>query len=548
MYTLQIPALDIHQEEWQSDQTFSEGAPEMVALADERNIGEGKINVSQDEEDFYQHEGVGLNFQQVGDEEEFPQEESSCSPREDKVDPPGTPGDIDKQEKEEQEQITIRQLRSGSMFWIPIQVENVMVRAIVDSAAEVTIISQEVHQKLIPLLLVIRRITLNTAGKCICIPGTLVGPVTLLIPGRKFKVNVYVAPIEDNMLLGLDFMKRQGISLALAQSQMILQGQIIPMQLGRENTPDPNSNPCTAKVAVSQHTVIPPRSVANVTCELDNNMPQYLVEPLDDGRVPIIRILHQKRKTLQIFVLNVIDRNITLKRQTHVANAEAAWEVLPSSAVSVRLVGEAPQETHGNLPTYMVSILWDIEETLTAEQVSQLTHLLLTNKDVFAASEFDLESFNEVSHHINTGNARPVKQKIRRTPACFAQEEKGHLQHMLDAGIVTPSMSEWASAPVLVRKRDTSVRWCVDYRELNSRTINDVYPLPLVDELLDTLAGIECFSKFDANSAYYQINVAEEDRKKTAFITKYGLFEFKKMAFGLCNAPATYARVMNLVL
>ncbi|XP_069189256.1 uncharacterized protein [Procambarus clarkii] len=449
--------------------------------------------MSQDEDDFYQHEGVHLSFQQVGEEEEFSQEQSSCFSREDEVDHPCTSEGSDKQEREEQEQITIRQLRSGSMFWIPIQVENVRVRAIVDTAAEVPIISQEVHQQLIPPPPVIRRITLNTAGKCMCIPGTLIGPVTLLIAGGKFEVNIYVAPIKDNMLLGLDFMKRQGISLALAQSQMILLGQIIAMQLGREDTPDPNSNPCIAKVAVSQHTVIPPRSVANVLCELDNNMPQYLVEPLDEERIPIMRALHQNGKTLQICVLNVIERNFTLKRQMHVANAEAVWEVLPKSgpAVAVRSIGKASQETHGKLPTHMLSLLQDIEETLTVEQVCRLSRLLLTYKDVFAASEFDLGSFKEVSYHINTDNARPVKQKIRRTPACFAQEEKGHFQRMLDAGIIQPSMSEWASAPVLVRKRDSSVQLCVDYRELNSRTVKDVYPLPLVDECLDTLAGNE---------------------------------------------------------
>ena len=79
-------------------------------------------------------------------------------------------------------------------------------------------------------------------------------------------------------------------------------------------------------------------------------------------------------------------------------------------------------------------------------------------------------------------------------------------------------------------------------------TVKDVFPLPLVDDCLDTLAGSVWFTKLDANSAYWQVNNKEEDRSKTAFITKYGLFEHVKMAFGLCNLPATYARVMNLCL
>ena len=90
--------------------------------------------------------------------------------------------------------------------------------------------------------------------------------------------------------------------------------------------------------------------------------------------------------------------------------------------------------------------------------------------------------------------------------------------------------------------------WCVDYRAINALTIKDVFPLPLVDECLDTLAGNIWYSKLDANSAYWQVKIKPEDCSKTAFITKYGLFEFARMAFGLCNSPATYARVINLVL
>ena len=101
---------------------------------------------------------------------------------------------------------------------------------------------------------------------------------------------------------------------------------------------------------------------------------------------------------------------------------------------------------------------------------------------------------------------------------------------------------------MLVRKKDGSVRWCVDYRALNKVTIKDSYPLPLIEECMDTLAGNKWFSKLDANAAYWQIKVHPDDRKKTAFITKYGLFEFTRMGFGLCNAPATFARAINLVL
>ena len=137
---------------------------------------------------------------------------------------------------------------------------------------------------------------------------------------------------------------------------------------------------------------------------------------------------------------------------------------------------------------------------------------------------------------------------MRRTPTVFQGKVEGHLDKMLAAGVIQPSVSDWASAPVLIRKKDGSVRWCVDYRALNKVTVKDTYPLPLIEECLNTLAGNQWFSKLDANAAYWQIKIKPADSKKTAFITKYGLFEFTRMGFGLCNAPATVTRAINLVL
>ena len=120
---------------------------------------------------------------------------------------------------------------------------------------------------------------------------------------------------------------------------------------------------------------------------------------------------------------------------------------------------------------------------------------------------------------------------MRRTPPFFAGEEEAHLKKMLDAGVIQPSISEWASAPVLIRKKDGQVRWCLDYRRLNNVTRKDVFPLPLIDECLDTLSGNVWFLKLDANSAFHQIKIRLEDRRKTAFITRNGLYKFAQMGF-----------------
>ena len=159
----------------------------------------------------------------------------------------------------------------------------------------------------------------------------------------------------------------------------------------------------------------------------------------------------------------------------------------------------------------------------------------------------NLGNYTAFEHAIDTGDATAVEQKFRRTPASFEGKEEKHLEKMLKADVIEPSMSEWAS-PVLVRERDSSVRWCVDYRALNKVTKKDVFPLPLIEECIDTLAGYMWLSKLDATWGYWQIKVKEDDKCKTAFTTKYGLFQFKSMSFVLTNAPSTFSRVMNLVL
>ncbi|GFV35106.1 hypothetical protein TNCV_1853231 [Trichonephila clavipes] len=116
---------------------------------------------------------------------------------------------------------------------------------------------------------------------------------------------------------------------------------------------------------------------------------------------------------------------------------------------------------------------------------------------------------------------------------------------MLDEGIVQPSESPWSSPVVLVRKKDGSWRFCVDYRKLNSVTKKDVYPLPRIDDTFDCLKGAKFFSSMDLRPGYWQIEIDEADREKTAFITPEGLYEFKVMPFGLCNAPATFERMMD---
>ena len=126
-------------------------------------------------------------------------------------------------------------------------------------------------------------------------------------------------------------------------------------------------------------------------------------------------------------------------------------------------------------------------------------------------------------------------------------ELKKQLQELLDKGLIELSMSPWGVPVLFVRKKDGSLRWCIDYRELNRVTVKNKYPLPRIDDLFDQLTGAAVFSKIDLRSRYHQLKIKKEDVPKTAFRTRYGHSEFLVLPFGLTNAPAYFMDLMNRV-
>jgi hypothetical protein len=133
----------------------------------------------------------------------------------------------------------------------------------------------------------------------------------------------------------------------------------------------------------------------------------------------------------------------------------------------------------------------------------------------------------------------PVSRRSYRMPPNELAELKTQLQDLLEKGFIRPSSSPWGCPAIFVKKKDQTLRMCVDYRPLNEVTIKNKYPLPRIDILFDQLTGARVFSKIDLRSGYHQIRIRPEDIPKTAFIARYGLFEYLVMSFGLTNAPAT---------
>lgn len=154
-----------------------------------------------------------------------------------------------------------------------------------------------------------------------------------------------------------------------------------------------------------------------------------------------------------------------------------------------------------------------------------------------------------IQHRIPTNpDGKPVRQQPYRIPRAYRDEVHKDLQEMLEVGIIEPSSSEWASPIVVVKKKDGKARICVDYRRLNAITLKDAYPMPRIEDIFDDIGQSKYLTTLDLAKGYWQVPVAEEDKEKTAFITPTGLYQFRVMPFGLCGAPATFQRLMDVVV
>ena len=185
---------------------------------------------------------------------------------------------------------------------------------------------------------------------------------------------------------------------------------------------------------------------------------------------------------------------------------------------------------------------------LTPTEKSALIDCVTSYADVFALDSSELGTTTLAEHSINTGSQTPLRQPARQMPFVLREQVDQLVEEMMQQGVVVPSASPWASPVVLVRNKDGGMRFCVDYRKLNRATKLDEYPLPRIDDTLDMLSGAQHFTTLDLASGYWQVPVDQASQEKTAFITHSGLYEFRKMPFGLVNAPATFQRLMQVVL
>ena len=205
----------------------------------------------------------------------------------------------------------------------------------------------------------------------------------------------------------------------------------------------------------------------------------------------------------------------------------------------------------GNVVPESLSIREDVasRKSMLTEKEQSLLDALVEGyaSNVFAPLKDMPPARPSFDHQIPTGDAAPIAKKVYRMSPLELRTLQEQLDELLKLDYIRPSSSPWASPVLFVKKKDGSMRLCVDYRALNAITVKNKYPLPLMQEFFDRFIGARYFSKLDLQQGYHQLRIAEEDIPKTAFSTRYCHYEYRVMPFGLTNAPASFQSLMNHV-
>ncbi|GBN48124.1 Transposon Ty3-I Gag-Pol polyprotein, partial [Araneus ventricosus] len=420
-------------------------------------------------------------------------------------------------------------------------VDNKPIRALVDSGASFSIISDRYRRYLKKVMFSeTKNVVLKVAN------GSFVRPMgkcmlRVIINSRELLFEfVILRHCSHDVILGWDFLEAFQAVIDCGRSELFLE--------------DVCQEPSTLdswKLYAIEDCTLEPRSLSRIAvsgCQVGRDL-NVVVEGnknlLFERNIAIPSILTSYNSSeSEIWVTNTQSEKRVILKGMCVGRAELLDERHLCAITDTSNHMDALTETTQFCIEYSLMISPD----LSNEQKGKLEELLRTFSGVFVNTDKSTAARTNVKHRINTGDYAPVKQKAYRVSPTERRIIREEVDKMLDKGIIQPSESPWSSPVVLVRKKDGSWRFCVDYRKLNTITTKDVYPLPRIDDTLDSLKGAQFFSSMDLRSGYWQIEVDEADREKTAFVTPEGLYEFKVMPFGLCNAPATFERMMDNLL
>lgn len=236
---------------------------------------------------------------------------------------------------------------------------------------------------------------------------------------------------------------------------------------------------------------------------------------------------------LSVLLGNGTQTDIKVPPKVVLAEIHAVQKVMDQQHQSSNVKTEEPSNDCANLA-------FEFGDSLHTSWKERISKLLNSMPEVFSLHDLDYGSTEKVKHQIKLSDSTPFKHRARPIHLQDIDAVRKHLQELLEAGVIRESESPFASPIVVVRKKDNTVRLCIDFRKLNSQTIKDAYALPNLEEVFSTLTGLQWFSVLDLKSGFYQIGMEEADKCKTAFVCPLGFWEFNRMPQGITNAPSTF--------
>ncbi|KAL7868508.1 hypothetical protein SRHO_G00098920 [Serrasalmus rhombeus] len=254
----------------------------------------------------------------------------------------------------------------------------------------------------------------------------------------------------------------------------------------------------------------------------------------------LLTLPNKPQTKLPVMLKNESNHDIILTPKRVIAELHAVQQVLPSAPSTGSSVPNPPS------PVPNSGVQFDFADSpIPEEWKERVTCKLNAIPEVFAQHDLDFGHSSKVRHHIRLSDETPFKQRARPIHPQDINAVRRHLEELLEAGVIRESESSFSSPIVVVRKKNGDVRLCVDYRKLNLQTVKDAYALPNLEETFSVLTGSQWFSVLDLKSGYYQIELNEADKHKTAFVCPLGFWEFNRLPQGITNAPSTFQRLME---